>query len=248
MATARVVTVHVASVQGLQQDDPNVFADPYLALTVGKHSRKSSVKRKTQDPCFDETFDFYPDDTASASLQVQVLDKARAKESNLISECTVPLAEALLEAQEQPLTRQLSPTGTLVFRLSEADVPAHLIANGKLVVLLIGADGLPAADIGASDGVSSGLADPYARITCGGLMRRSRVVEQSLQPRWSEEISPLPEPQLAQKVAPTPTLTLTRWDEEISFVGRLRELQANGLLVKLCDRDSGAPPPGARST
>ena len=190
MATARVVTVHVASVQGLQQDDPNVFADPYLALTVGKHSRKSSVKRKTQDPCFDESFDFYPDfypdDSASASLQVQVLDKARAKESNLISECTVPLAEALLEAQEQPLTRQLSPTGTLVFRLSEADVPAHLIANGKLVVLLIGADGLPAADIGASDGVSSGLADPYARITCGRLMRRSRVVEQSLQPRWSE--------------------------------------------------------------
>ena len=120
--------------------------------------------------------------------------------------------------------------------------------RGKLVVLLIGADGLPAADIGASDGVSSGLADPYARITCGGLMRRSRVVEQSLQPRWSEEISPLPEPQLALKVAPTPTLTLTRWDEEISFVGRLRELQANGLLVKLCDRDSGAPPPGARST
>ena len=45
---------------------------------------------------------------------------------------------------------------------------------------------MPAADIGASDGVSSGLADPYARITCGGLMRRSRVVEQSLQPRWSE--------------------------------------------------------------
>ena len=101
MATARVVTVHVASVHGLQQDDPNVFADPYLALTVGKHSRKSSVKRKTQDPCFDESFDFYPDDSASASLQVQVLDKARAKDSNLLSECTVPLAEALLEAQEQ---------------------------------------------------------------------------------------------------------------------------------------------------
>ena len=84
MSTARVVTVHVASVHGLQQDDPNRVADPYLTLTVGKHSRKSSVMRKTQDPCFDESFNFYPDDTASASLHVQVFDKARAKDSNIL--------------------------------------------------------------------------------------------------------------------------------------------------------------------
>ena len=183
MATARVVTVHVASVHGLQQDDPNRVADPYLTLTVGKHSRKSSVMRKTQDPCFDESFNFYPGDTASASLHVQVFDKARAKDSNLLGECTVALAEALLEAQQQPLHRQLHPKGTLVLRLSEADVPAHLIANGKLVVLLIDADGLPAADTGDTGGDNSGSADPYARITCGGLMRRSRVVEKTLQPR-----------------------------------------------------------------
>ena len=188
MTTARVVTVHVASVHGLQQDDPNRVADPYLTLTVGKHSRKSSVMRKTQDPCFDESFNFYPDATATASLHVQVFDKARAKDSNLLGECTVPLAEALLEAQQQPLHRQLHPKGTLVLRLSEADVPAHLIANGKLVVLLIDADGLPAADTGDTGGDNSGSADPYARITCGGLMRRSKVVEQTLQPRWEDEI------------------------------------------------------------
>ena len=111
MSTARVVTVHVASVHGLQQDDPNQFAEltmigVYLKMTVGKHSRKSSVMRKTQDPCFDESFDFYPDDsTASASLHVQIFDKARAKDNKPLGECTLPLAEALLEAQQQPLHR-----------------------------------------------------------------------------------------------------------------------------------------------
>ena len=193
MSTARVVTVHVASVHGLQQDDPNQFAEltmigVYLKMTVGKHSRKSSVMRKTQDPCFDESFDFYPDDsTASASLHVQIFDKARAKDSKPLGECTLPLAEALLEAQQQPLHRQLHPSGTLVLRLSESVVPTHLVANGKLIVFLIDADGLPAADVGDTAGDNSGLADPYARITCGGLMRRSRVVEQTLKPRWDEE-------------------------------------------------------------
>ena len=30
-----------------------------------------------------------------------------------------------------------------------------------------------------------------------------------------------------------------RWDEELSFVGRLGELQSTGLLVQVCDRDQG---------
>ena len=215
-ARATMLTVHVVSAHGLQRTGPDRLADSYLCIAVGKHSRKSSVVQNTLDPRFEQSFDFYPDDTNSASLHVQVLDKAHGKDSGVLGECTVHLATALANQSEgQPWEQPLHPQGTLLLRLTELDVPAHLIASGRLVVHVIDADGLPPCD------PPSGLADPYVKLSCGGFMRRSRVLEQTLQPRW---------------------------DEPLSFVGRLRELQATALLVRVYDQDQGEPPPGALCT
>ena len=90
--------------------------------------------------------------------------------------------------------------------LSEELRAARRKAKGVLTVHLVRATGLQPID-------DNGKADPYAKLACAKQVRRSRCVEECLDPEWDEELV----------LKPTP----------------LEKALKTGLVLQLNDKDSG---------
>ncbi|KAF1330764.1 C2 domain-containing protein, partial [Globisporangium splendens] len=87
------VEVTVAKAADLPAADFNGKSDPYVVLTLGEHTRKSSVVPANLNPTWDQKFWFLTEDPAFAVLDVQVFDHDRFTKDDLIGSTTIALSQ-----------------------------------------------------------------------------------------------------------------------------------------------------------
>jgi Ca2+-dependent lipid-binding protein len=218
-----MITVHVVSAHGLpaaRAHDLNGLADPYLSISVGERKLQSRVMKSTLEPRFEQTFELYTEDCCDASGELHSLH-VRVLDKDRTKQADL-LAECSI------------PLATALGHDDQWEEPLH--PKGKLV-LRVAQTAVPAHLLAKGQLVvhlvdAEGLppadpisrsADPYVKLACGGQQHRSRVISRTLKPRW---------------------------DQTLAFSGRLHELAATALHLRVCDQARSRPharlPPQAR--
>lgn len=89
------VEVTVVKAVDLPAADLNGKSDPYVVLTVGDHTRKSSIVSANVNPVWEpaEKFWFLTDDANFAVLDVQVFDHDRFTKDDLIGSTSISLGQ-----------------------------------------------------------------------------------------------------------------------------------------------------------
>jgi len=207
-----MLNVRVASAHGLTGSrDLNKLADPYVVLTVGGKTHQTPVVNDTLEPIFSASFDLYADELRDASGRLPSLHFSVRDKDKL--------------NQDEKLGECTVPIANAVARQEETWEETLAPRGGSLVIgvswvsvepymLALGTlhvQLIDAEGLKRADAISR-RADPYVKLTCGDQERRSRTVKRSLQPSW---------------------------EERFSFSGRLRELIAAPLLLRVLDEDIG---------
>ena len=209
-----MITVHVVSAHGLpaaRAHDLNGLADPYLSISVGERKLQSRVMKSTLEPRFEQTFELYTEDCCDASRELHSLH------IRVLDKDRTKQADLLAECS--------IPLATALGHDDQWEEPLH--PKGQLV-LRVAQTAVPAHLLAKGQLVvhlvdAEGLppadpisrsADPYVKLACGGQQHRSRVISRTLKPRW---------------------------DQTLAFSGRLHDLAATALHLRVCDQARSHP-------
>ena len=181
------VSVHVVRAKDLLAADKNGKSDPYVVVqSAGGKKAKTSVKKKTLEPEWDETLDLTVHDLA-APLSLTVFDHDKgAKNDNLGSAEITGLSE-IEPGVPTPYKVALSKQGAVeVVVTLEYRVSVHVVR---------------AKDLLAAD--KNGKSDPYVVVqSAGGKKAKTSVKKKTLEPEWDETLD-LTVPDLAAPLSLT---------------------------------------------
>ena len=197
------VSVRVVRATGLLAADKGGTSDPFVTvLSKGSKKAKTSVKKKTLEPEWDETLDLTVHDLA-APLSLTVFDHDKgAKNDNLGSAEITGLSEI------EPGV----PTPYKVALSKQGAVEVVVTLEYRISVHVVRAKDLLAAD-------KNGKSDPYVLVqSAGGKKAKTSVKKQTLEPEWDETLdltvadlaAPLSLTVMDYDKVCTPTLTLNR--------------------------------------
>jgi Ca2+-dependent lipid-binding protein len=86
--------VFVDSARGLPKTELIFKGDPYCILSLGGVSKRTTVKKRTHEPVWDENFSFdLPMDWRNQSLTVEVFDKDRITKDDFLGRTQISLGE-----------------------------------------------------------------------------------------------------------------------------------------------------------
>ena len=211
------VSVRVVRATGLLAADKGGTSDPFVTvLSKGSKKAKTSVKKKTLEPEWDETLDLTVHDLA-APLSLTVFDHDKgAKNDNLGSAEITGLSE-IEPGVPTPYKVALSKQGAVeVVVTLEYRVSVHVVR---------------AKDLLAAD--KNGKSDPYVVVqSAGGKKAKTSVKKKTLEPEWDETL----ELSVLDAAAP---LSFAVWDHD--KIGTNDALGAGEVLLGECA--PGAPTP-----
>ncbi|MES1908715.1 MAG: hypothetical protein MHM6MM_001593 [Cercozoa sp. M6MM] len=90
-----LLTVTVIRASDLIAADRNGTSDPYLTLVCGNERRKTTTKKKTLSPEWNEQFEFHLNDPSLAQLRLLMRDKDRFGKDELIGEASIALQDVI---------------------------------------------------------------------------------------------------------------------------------------------------------
>ena len=167
------VSVRVVRATGLLAADKGGTSDPFVTvLSKGSKKAKTSVKKKTLEPEWDETLDLTVHDLA-APLSLTVFDHDKgAKNDNLGSAEITGLSEI------EPGV----PTPYKVALSKQGAVEVVVTLEYRISVHVVRAKDLLAAD-------KNGKSDPYVLVqSAGGKKAKTSVKKRTLEPEWDETL------------------------------------------------------------
>jgi hypothetical protein len=235
-----VLTLSILEGRNLAAMDSNGFSDPYVIVRVGKTEFVTSIKFRTLNPVWNETFEIELLAKDYVDVRLTVMDNDLMGADDLIGEAT---AECSNSRQQMwlPLTGAAFPDGcgdvlVEVWRRNRAVVPCVC----TLRVKIISGHELPAMDV-------VGSSDPYAAVTYAGRKRTTPVIMKNLNPRWAQtyDFPYLKGSPKAEKLK----ITVYDWDRfgEHDLIGEVEievpdsdEPVMHGWYDLLCKDESGA--------
>ena len=211
------LNIFLIKAYGLKVMDKNMFSkggssDPIVTMTIGDEIMKSTVKKKTLEPEYNEKFTL-PIKSKTATLTVQVDDYDLVGDNDFMGKFEVPM-EGLADRQEHRQWYPLcSEDGTesadvghvlVAFkwihnpaRLSPVDVPVDMNnppfevvdadfdkAPNELNLFLIKAYGLKVMDKNMFS--KGGSSDPIVTMSAGDEKQKSTVKKKTLEPEYNE--------------------------------------------------------------
>jgi hypothetical protein len=171
--------------RGIHAGDRNGVSDPYLVVTCGGESRRTSVLPKTLTPEWtDETVVFEgPSADGATYVRVDVVDEC---DGGVLGGCDVPVAQLFGcgGAHREGWTQLFfngAPAGEVFLRMAVTgpgqEPDRKRAAPTALLLFDLAARGLRAAD-------GSGSSNPYVVMTCGGTSMRTTAVPWCVEPTW----------------------------------------------------------------
>lgn len=115
--------VRVVSGNNLPVGDLNGFSDPYVKLFWGGQTVKTSTKKKTLNPYWNETFTL-TSSLATEPLKVSCYDWDRFTRDDVLGTGEVR-TDDLINKTEKSVTVHLSPRGEIQLRLTALNFPEH---------------------------------------------------------------------------------------------------------------------------
>ena len=252
--------VHLKRASGLMAGDINLIrpnsSDPYVVMKCGGVEKRSRTIGNTLDPIWNESLVFQGElgNFLDTGLSLTVLDKDTFSKDDPLGSVMVPLHEFKTKIYHD-YVEELPTQGALIFSVSWlADAP-ELASSATLAALEMmrpkpastpalpppPSTPMPVTPATSSSGNGpfqislpeerdrfglltltlmraqglkaadiNGYSDPYVIARCGEQEKRSRTVRRSLDPKW---------------------------DEELTFQGRLSTMINSGLLLRIFDHD-----------
>ena len=126
------LTVDVTMACSLLAADLGGTSDPYVILHVAGQRRKTRIIKRTLEPVWDETFEFYAplDEFLSSGVRFEVFDHDDLGMDDVLGACRVKLPPELrlhTVAETHDYFERLSPQGKLAFRITwTPDTPARV--------------------------------------------------------------------------------------------------------------------------
>uniref|UniRef100_A0A8C7CJJ0 Extended synaptotagmin-like protein 1b n=1 Tax=Oncorhynchus kisutch TaxID=8019 RepID=A0A8C7CJJ0_ONCKI len=178
-----------------QMKKGNKEPSPMVQLSVQDITRESRTCWTTINPEWEDAFTFFIPDPRKQSIDIQVKDNDRIQTLGTLS---IPLSR-LLSSPNLSLDQwfQLDKSGPAIpVELTEEPsppetLPTHTNPNpsfgseGLLRIHLLEAQNLIAKD-NLMGGLKKGKSDPYVKINIGGVMFKSHVIKENLNPIWNE--------------------------------------------------------------
>uniref|UniRef100_A0A8C7CJR3 Extended synaptotagmin-like protein 1b n=1 Tax=Oncorhynchus kisutch TaxID=8019 RepID=A0A8C7CJR3_ONCKI len=192
-----------------QMKKGNKEPSPMVQLSVQDITRESRTCWTTINPEWEDAFTFFIPDPRKQSIDIQVKDNDRIQTLGTLS---IPLSR-LLSSPNLSLDQwfQLDKSGPAIpVELTEEPsppetLPTHTNPNpsfgseGLLRIHLLEAQNLIAKD-NLMGGLKKGKSDPYVKINIGGVMFKSHVIKENLNPIWNEMYETVMTPQAGQEV------------------------------------------------
>uniref|UniRef100_A0A8C8C8C5 C2 domain-containing protein n=1 Tax=Oncorhynchus tshawytscha TaxID=74940 RepID=A0A8C8C8C5_ONCTS len=173
----------------------NKEPSPMVQLSVQDITRESRTCWTTINPEWEDAFTFFIPDPRKQSIDIQVKDNDRIQTLGTLS---IPLSR-LLSSPNLSLDQwfQLDKSGpaSRIYINTEPSppetLPTHTNPNpsfgseGLLRIHLLESQNLIAKD-NLMGGLKKGKSDPYVKINIGGVMFKSHVIKENLNPIWNE--------------------------------------------------------------
>lgn len=174
-----ILTLRILEGRNLKAMDSNGLSDPYVIVRVGKAEFITSIKFRTLNPVWNETFELELLAKDYVDVRLTVMDNDLVGADDLIGEATAE-CDGALQQLWLPLTNAEFPDGcgdvlVEVWRRRRAVSPCA----STLRVKIISGHELPAMDV-------IGSSDPYAVVSYAGRRRTTPVVMKNLNPRWAQ--------------------------------------------------------------
>jgi Ca2+-dependent lipid-binding protein len=196
--------ITMVSASNVKVADRTGLSDPYCVLRYHDIKHKTEVQKQTLDPEWNCTVSL-PEVHEHERLVFEVWDwDAGRNADDFLGQVTLTLDEfesatQTFELQPRCGKKDRHIRGTLTIRTDYHILrEAAAVAHAKAHITLHGARGLKAADKG-------NVSDPYAKIQCCGLQKKTAVVRRTLDPDWSFEFN-------VPSVAAGDACTVEVWD------------------------------------
>eukprot|EP01006_Ploeotia_vitrea_P008914 TRINITY_DN21127_c0_g1_i1.p1 TRINITY_DN21127_c0_g1~~TRINITY_DN21127_c0_g1_i1.p1 ORF type:complete len:829 (-),score=106.19 TRINITY_DN21127_c0_g1_i1:51-2537(-) len=181
--------VEVVRAQHIKASDRGGTSDPYVQLSLGKQKKQTTHIMKTLSPEWNEEFGFFVSDPFKQKLTVSLHDYDRMGANDSLGKAQVRL-DSLNKAELKELWLPMDEKGRLMIRVRaldfgnppaspEAETAMYNSAEKKVVIYLIGAEKMIAAD-------ANGTSDPFAKLILGGNKAVTKVIDRTLNPVWKE--------------------------------------------------------------
>ncbi|KAH0793346.1 C2 domain containing protein [Histomonas meleagridis] len=227
------ISVVCHSARGLVAADRNGFSDPYLVFNIKGNSERVMTKfiENSLNPVWNETVEINGVDQSKDIIEIVVFDKDKKvdlKKNDQIGYAQVKVAEIRFGEQvEIPLVKMSkkkpakdSKPGDAGFVKLTFNTDNEVKPQLALNVRVVSARNLKIAD-------ANGKSDPYVIVKLGNEQRKTKAIQNTLDPVWNEEMRFVP-------VTPDQEISFQVMDEDIISDDKLGK-----VVVKLSDLKVG---------